>query len=744
MPATELMQLARQGDLGAFETRCLEYLEQGHVRLADLAEPLLHLGQNQPPERIATLGQMVLENADLAADPPAALQIARVALLADPDNAALRQTVIELYRRVHGQTPGFEKLLEASGLPAGRPARNALRMLDLCLALKPGDTLVSRVDGGIVELAEIDHESGLCTVRREGRPRTMPTPELASQFEPIDPDDFRVLRQLRPERLAVMVEEDPVAVVLGLIHAHGQWIDQETLKAELVPRYMAASNWTKWWSRTRTLLKRCPHILIEGRAPVILRYTEREHTLEDQTRSAIEQASEPTVWLDRALAYLREKRSHREPPAGELLAFICEHALAQARAARAYRPGEALAWALSLACLRRQLPLPAPRQTSSQSASGDALVAELFLSEHDPADLIRKLEDPRLWEEALDALPRIRPEDAAARIVELFPVAPAALLDRIVETGMASGLAAVVQRHVDTALADPVDYPEIVYWLWKGPKAVTGLSLPSDEELLATILMTLAALGRTLNPPPAVMKAFRQRVKAALGLRNYEKVRATLARVEKARAITIREQLARQEGLGEGVSARLLEILRELHPDLWKAPQRRLAPWEDPQVLWTTQAGLERKMQERDHLVNVTMRDNARRIGDAAALGDLSENSEYKFALEERDLLRARLAQMNHDLSFARAIEPHDVPTDHVGVGSRVRLKSLADGREKVLTFLGPFDADVERGVINYRAPLAQRLMGRRSGERVKLAIEGREIEFEVVEISSGLIDSGS
>lgn len=744
MPATELMQLARQGDLGAFETRCLEYLEQGHVRLADLAEPLAHLGQNQPPERIATLGQMVLENADLAADPQAALQIACVALLADPDNAALRQMVMGLYRQVHGQAPGFENLLEASGLPAGRPARSALRMLDLCLVLKPGDTLISRVDGGIVELTEIDHESGLCTVRRESRPRTLPTPELAREFEPIDPDDFRVLRQLRPARLATMVEEDPVALVIGLIHAHGQWIDQETLKAELVPRYIPADGWAKWWSRTRTLLKRSPNILIEGRAPVILRYCERKRTLEDQTRSAIEQATEPSAWLDHALAYLREKRSQREPPESELLASICEHALGQARAARARRPTEALAWSLALADFQREVPDPGRGQARLNSASADELVAELLRSEHDPADLICGLEDLRLWERALETLPSVRPEDAAARIVELLPTAPAALLDRIVEMGMAAGLAAVVQRHVDTALADPVDYPEVVYWLWKGPKAMAGLSLPSDEELLATILTTLAALGRTLNPAPATMKAFRQRVKAALGLRDYEKVRAALARADPGRAITIRQQLTRLEGLGDNVPTRLREILRELHPDLWKAAPRRLAPWEDPQVLWTTKAGLERKMQERDQLVNVTMRENARRIGEAAALGDLSENSEYKFALEERDLLRARLAQMNNDLSLAQAIEPHVVPTDHVGVGSRVRLKSLADGRETVLVFLGPFDTDVESGVINYRAPLAQRLMGRRVGERVKLAIEGQESEFELVEITSGLTDEDS
>ena len=36
-------------------------------------------------------------------------------------------------------------------------------------------------------------------------------------------------------------------------------------------------------------------------------------------------------------------------------------------------------------------------------------------------------------------------------------------------------------------------------------------------------------------------------------------------------------------------------------------------------------------------------------LGEAASRGDLSENSEYKFAIEERNLLRARLAQLNSE-----------------------------------------------------------------------------------------------
>ncbi|MBN1490855.1 MAG: GreA/GreB family elongation factor, partial [Phycisphaerae bacterium] len=117
--------------------------------------------------------------------------------------------------------------------------------------------------------------------------------------------------------------------------------------------------------------------------------------------------------------------------------------------------------------------------------------------------------------------------------------------------------------------------------------------------------------------------------------------------------------------------------------------------------------------------------------------GDLSENSEYKFALEERDLLRARAAGIQDDLSLARLIEPHIVPTDRVGVGSRVRVKSTDGAVEQELVFLGPWDAAIDRHIYNYKAPLSQRLMGLAVGETVELELDGVPREYRIEAVQS-------
>jgi transcription elongation factor GreA len=156
-------------------------------------------------------------------------------------------------------------------------------------------------------------------------------------------------------------------------------------------------------------------------------------------------------------------------------------------------------------------------------------------------------------------------------------------------------------------------------------------------------------------------------------------------------------------------------------------------------VLFVTREGLSRKQQEIDHHVNVKMRENAKAIGRAAEHGDLSENAEYKFALEERDLLRARLAQMNAEVEAAELITPEEVPVEHVGIGTKAIFKRVRDGEPYELSFLGPWEADAEKGRLNYRAPLAQAVLGKRIGDTIEFDHTGAAGTYEIVALENAL-----
>ncbi len=315
-------------------------------------------------------------------------------------------------------------MLEMSGLPAGRPARNAVRLIDICLSLQPGDALISRTEEAVVEVLEIDIEHGLVTLRHPRRPKTITPLELSREYERVAPDDFRVLRALKPNSLAELLQTDPVAVVIGLIHAHGEALDQDLLKSELVPKYLPAKDWSKWWNRARTKLRRCPHVIIEGRAPVLLRYTEEGWTLEDATWQTFESQSGPGEWLATLEGYLREKKKHKEEPGIGLLARCRAHLDRRQESIREPRPSEALACALV-----------SERIDEIATGLGEdpkELTLAMLRDSADLAKLIAGLEDETLWNRALTALAAARPDDLALCAAELVPLAAAPLLDRLV------------------------------------------------------------------------------------------------------------------------------------------------------------------------------------------------------------------------------------------------------------------------------------------------------------------------
>lgn len=723
----QLAQLVKSDQFDAFESKCLEMIEAKRVAFDALVAPFEMLQKKGQAPRIESLGSMLLAAGRECAEPRALLSFLCTLLNANPQNDALRADVIALYRQLYGGTPAFEALLRASGLDSSRLVRRAQRILDTCLALREGSYLISRMDDRPAQVLSVDDVEGVYTLRSGARTSALPAAELVSQYDPVGPDDFRVLRQLRPERVTEMAEKEPMALVIAIIHAHGEALDVDILREELVPRYLPEKEWPTWWKKTLAQLKRSANVQIEGRSPMLISYLAHAVTLEDETWTDFCAQDDPAKWLSTIEGYLRECGTRKTPPSDELLNRAHARIADLIVAARERRPVDAFACALVIERLNEQ-GLPARADTQG-------LATSLIRDAKSPARLISGLEQKALWDRALSLLPTARPQDWLDQMMALIPVAPESAIDSIFKAAIAAGAGPRVQEFVDGALASPMSNAELVSWIWKNPKACAELSLPSARDIMAKILGTLAGLARAADVDPDAMKNFRARMKSALSNRSYARFKGTLESIDNASAVTIRRQLERMEGLGDNAPLDMLRILRQTHPQLWVPKQ--LSPWEED-VLWTTREGYRRKQDEADDLVNVKMRENAKAIGRAAEMGDLSENSEYKFAIEERDLLRARLARLNEELAKARVFEPADVTTDHVSIGTTVELLHTGDGSQRKLTFFGPWDADVERGIYNYGAPIGVRLMGARLGDRVKLSIEGAEHEFEVTAITNG------
>src|SRR5687768_13183884 len=69
-------------------------------------------------------------------------------------------------------------------------------------------------------------------------------------------------------------------------------------------------------------------------------------------------------------------------------------------------------------------------------------------------------------------------------------------------------------------------------------------------------------------------------------------------------------------------------------------------------------------------------------IRKAVELGDLSENAEYKSALERQQFVQARLNHLTQRMTELSKVDLSKLSRDHVGFGSKVKLKDVEAGSE--------------------------------------------------------------
>lgn len=102
----------------------------------------------------------------------------------------------------------------------------------------------------------------------------------------------------------------------------------------------------------------------------------------------------------------------------------------------------------------------------------------------------------------------------------------------------------------------------------------------------------------------------------------------------------------------------------------------------------------------------------------AASLGDRSENAEYIYGKKRLRKIDGRRRYLVRRLEKARLVDPAKVKADVVRIGATVVIEH-DDGAERTWRIYGEDEVDVENGILSWRSPIAQALMGKEEGETV-------------------------
>jgi transcription elongation factor GreA len=136
------------------------------------------------------------------------------------------------------------------------------------------------------------------------------------------------------------------------------------------------------------------------------------------------------------------------------------------------------------------------------------------------------------------------------------------------------------------------------------------------------------------------------------------------------------------------------------------------------------------------HLKEVVRPQIVKDIEEARAHGDLSENSEYEDAKERQSLAEGRVRDFESKLAAAEVIDITKIePSDRVVFGVTVLVEDLTTEEESTYRIVGEDEADVKKGLISVRSPIARALIGREVDDEVTVKAPSGDRKLVITEV---------
>jgi len=127
---------------------------------------------------------------------------------------------------------------------------------------------------------------------------------------------------------------------------------------------------------------------------------------------------------------------------------------------------------------------------------------------------------------------------------------------------------------------------------------------------------------------------------------------------------------------------------------------------------------------------------NSKDIGEAAALGDLKENSAYHAAKERQVLLLEKMQRFKSYLK-GRVIDASTTKPEKVLFGTQATVVDVKSKAVHIFNLVGPveYELDLMPDMVTFAAPVAKLLMGKKVGEVVEFKFGSNHWSGEITEI---------
>jgi transcription elongation factor GreA len=313
------------------------------------------------------------------------------------------------------------------------------------------------------------------------------------------------------------------------------------------------------------------------------------------------------------------------------------------------------------------------------------------------------------------------------------------LWDWISKQLMDNGHGELLERSLETVWENGEQYPLHSMWLIRrgilGLELPSGLALPPANELFSRLLWVMNKVLTRIERGETSLKETLATLRGTMTERNSRLLTTALEGLTDERAGHLLHEINRCRGLSDIHSHTLREVVLRAFPTLQaKAGMHAGEAVEEGGEILATETGLRKRQAELKRIQEEELPDVARQIGEALAMGDVSENAELDAARERESRLKESAKEIMDELKRVRVVAPDEIDPSKAGFGTKVTL-TREDGKTKVYTILGRYEADLESLIISNESPIAQGIVGRTPGESAVVETPEGAVKYEVISV---------
>lgn len=537
----------------------------------------------------------------------------------------------------------------------------------------------------------------------------------------LKPNDILVRSRTEPDVTQEMIKKQPADLICEIISANENQAMMSSEIERLLARVIGPIKYKKWWTATKKLLVKDPRVGVPLKKTDPYIYRDEPVKPEDEILEQFHATknSKQKIELGEKLYALSENISVIREELPQILEELTD-AIANAKSL-------SMADRLHGVWVRNNLARDLHEDVEALEPSS----ASILDATNDYSELAADL-PAQYFKRYLDLISRTYPDKWQVMVEDLLRNSSGKFTSECINFMLENDMQDRISYCLDRWLKEQTIKGPLLFWVVKNraSKKYNDIIEPLVNPRL------LAAMFYAIDYE-ALQNASTRRIPLADLLSDDTSLIPDLladANVETANDLA--QTLLLNQGFEDLTKKSLLARFIKQFPTVQSLLAGEAAKTSEDEALIVSQDSFNSAKAEYEELITKKIPENKEAIQIAREHGDLKENSEYKMARQDQDILLSRKNELEVDLSRARVTDFTDATTENVGIGSIVDLKNASTGKKQKYSILGAWDSDPDNDVLSYKTPLAQALLGKESGATVSTKIGGNEEEWTVLGIA--------